>query len=288
MSRLQFPSVLKLLTEHNLSASLVSSSGRFGLLKGDVLKYIKDNKIQKSLFGDFEKQDVVKVEIPQAKKEQVIQVVENTDGNQGYEDIPVTNMRKVIAERLTFSKQSIPYAYYSQNVDARDALQFRSDLLEKGIKVSMNDLVLKAAAKALQLNPVVNGGNTNVDISVAVSLPDGGLITPVLKNSNHKSLSQISSEVRELAGLARDGKLLPEQYQGGTFSVSNLGMFGISKFTAIINPPQDAILSVSSVDPSTNRMNVTLNANAAKISENEAAKFLDTFETNMSPMAQLL
>lgn len=178
-----------------------------------------------------------------------------------YSAIPNDNMRKVIANRLLQSKQHVPHFYL--NVDCRldKLLDVRKDLNETAhidaetgkpaYKLSVNDLIIKAVAKALKKIPQANATWTdesillynNVDISVAVAI-DGGLITPIVKNADQKALAVISNEMKDLAARARQGKLAPEEFQGGGFSISNLGMYGIKHFNAIINPPQGCILAI--------------------------------------------
>ena len=175
-------------------------------------------------------------------------------------DIPhqatkLSNVRKTIARRLTESKQTVPHIYLTVDVrlDALLALraQLNDGLAARGVKLSVNDLLVKALAAALVEVPSCNVMFTpdqlvtfeRADISVAVSTPSG-LITPVIVDAAAKSLSAISTEVKQLAGLARDNKLKPEQYQGGTASISNMGMYGITQFDAVINPPQGMILAV--------------------------------------------
>ncbi len=162
-------------------------------------------------------------------------------------------MRKVIARRLTESKQFAPHFYMTVDCEIDALLATRKKLNEKLAdgKVSVNDLVIKAAAIALKQVPAANASWTesetrvyhSVDISVAVAI-EGGLITPVIRGAQNKGLAEIASEMKDLAARARDGKLMPEEYQGGTFSISNLGMFGVKEFAAVINPPQGAILAV--------------------------------------------
>ena len=172
-------------------------------------------------------------------------------------EIPHTNMRKVIARRLTEAKQEIPHFYLSLDCEVDKLLELRKTLNAKaeaedlGYKLSVNDFVIRAAALALRKVPDANVSWTDdvllkhnvVDLSIAVAI-EGGLITPIIRNTDQKGLATISNEIRELAGRAREGKLMPEEYQGGTFSISNLGMFGIREFAAVINPPQSAILAV--------------------------------------------
>ena len=173
--------------------------------------------------------------------------------------VPLSGMRKVIAERLVTSKTTIPHFYLGMEVDAEPILQLRSRLntaLEStgGLKLTINDFVLKAVASAVVRVPKVNAsweGDAiveygSVDISVAVAIEDG-LITPVIRNAQAKTLSQISSEMKDLATRARSKKLKPEEYQGGTITVSSLGPFGIESFYAIVNPPQSVILAIGSI-----------------------------------------
>lgn len=176
-----------------------------------------------------------------------------------HDEVKLSSMRKTIARRLTESKQQIPHIYLT--VDARvDALlALRSEinqmLMDRGVKVSVNDMVVKALALALVEVPACNVTFTGdallqyrrADISVAVSIP-GGLITPVIRGAESKALSAIAAETRELAARARDGKLQPADYQGGTASISNMGMMNIRQFDAVINPPQAMILAVGAAD----------------------------------------
>ncbi|WP_380872611.1 acetyltransferase component of pyruvate dehydrogenase complex [Sphingomonas sp. DBB INV C78] len=169
--------------------------------------------------------------------------------------IKLSNMRKVIAKRLTESKQTVPHYYLTIDCNLDALLRLRGDLnagLEgRGVKLSVNDLLIKALGVALAEVPDANvqfAGDTLIkfersDISMAVAIP-GGLITPVITDVVNKPLSRIATEAKDLAARARDGKLAPEEYQGGTASISNLGMFGIKQFDAVINPPQGMILAV--------------------------------------------
>ena len=172
-----------------------------------------------------------------------------------HEDEKLSNIRKVIARRLTEAKQTIPHIYLTVDVRLDALLKLRSELnaaLEpQGIKLSVNDLLIKGLAKALVQVPSCNvsfAGDqlrkySRADISVAVAAPSG-LITPIIVDAGSKSISAISTEMKELAGKARDGKLQPHEFQGGTASLSNLGMFGIKQFDAVINPPQAMIMAV--------------------------------------------
>ena len=177
----------------------------------------------------------------------------------GFESIPHTTMRKVIARRLTESKSTVPHFYVEVDVELDALLALRSQMNaaspDEGpgaYKISVNDMLVKAAAVTLRRVPQVNVSFTeeavrvyeDVDISVAVSIPDG-LITPIVRKADTKSLRQISLETRDLVARARAGKLKPEEFQGGTFSISNMGMYGVKAFSAILNPPQAAILAIA-------------------------------------------
>ncbi len=170
-----------------------------------------------------------------------------------YVEIPLTNMRKTIARRLSEAKQTIPHFYLTIECELDNLLAMRKELNGRSddYKISVNDFIIRASALALKKLPEANaswGGDkilqySDIDISVAVAI-EGGLITPVVRNADQKGLASISNEMKELAGKAKDGKLMPEEYQGGCFSISNLGMFGIKEFSAVINPPQAAILAI--------------------------------------------
>ena len=178
-----------------------------------------------------------------------------TYADRPFEEVKLDGMRKTIAARLTEAKQSVPHFYLRRDIQLDALLKFRSQLnkqLEpRGVKLSVNDFIIKACALALQQVPEANavwaGDRTlqfeKSDVAVAVAI-EGGLFTPVLKDAEMKSLSALSAEMKDLAGRARERKLAPHEYQGGSFAISNLGMFGIDNFDAIINPPHAAILAV--------------------------------------------
>tara|TARA_R110002111_G_scaffold116528_3_gene177929 strand:+ start:1554 stop:2849 length:1296 start_codon:yes stop_codon:yes gene_type:complete len=181
-------------------------------------------------------------------------VIKMYDGRP-FEEVKLDGMRKTIAARLTEAKQSVPHFYLRRDIQLDALMKFRATLnkqLEgRGVKLSVNDFIIKACALALQQVPEANAvwaGDrtlkfTKSDVAVAVAI-EGGLFTPVLRDSEMKSLSALSSEMKDLATRARDRKLAPHEYQGGSFAISNLGMFGIDNFDAIINPPHSAILAV--------------------------------------------
>jgi pyruvate dehydrogenase E2 component (dihydrolipoamide acetyltransferase) len=174
-----------------------------------------------------------------------------------YRQEPLSSVRKTIARRLTEAKQTIPHFYLSIDCEIDALLKVRKELNARAeaqggsYKLSVNDFVVRASALALKQVPAANASYDetgvlyyeNADISVAVATPNG-LITPIVKQAEAKGLASISNEMKDLAGRARDGKLKPEEYQGGTFSISNLGMYGIKHFEAVINPPQGCILAV--------------------------------------------
>jgi pyruvate dehydrogenase E2 component (dihydrolipoamide acetyltransferase) len=172
-----------------------------------------------------------------------------------FEEVTLNGMRKTIAARLTEAKQSIPHFYLRRDIQLDALMKFRADLnkqLEtRGVKLSVNDFIIKASALALQSVPDANAvwASDRIlklkpsDVAVAVAI-EGGLFTPVLKDSEMKSLSALSAEMKDLAARARDRKLAPHEYQGGSFAISNLGMFGVDNFDAVINPPHGSILAV--------------------------------------------
>ena len=223
------------------------------------------------------------------------------------EEVKVSQMRKVIAKRLSESKFSNPHFYETIDIDMKAAIEARMQLKDKmDIKVSFNDIIVKASAIALSRHQAINSswmGDTiiehgDVHIAVAVAIEEG-LMTPVLRHVDQKGLIQISSETRELAGMARDRKLASEQMEGSTFTISNLGMFGIEEFTAIINPPNACILAVGSIRDVPviengalvpgKRMKVTLSSDHRIVDGAKAADFLNTLRSLIeNPLSMLL
>ena len=180
-----------------------------------------------------------------------------------YELVPHDTMRRIIAERLTLAKQTIPHFYLSIDCKLDALLKARKRLNAmtpqdgpRAFRISVNDFIIKALAMALQQTPRANATWTDEgvllhrasDIAVAVALPGGGLFTPVVRNAELKSLSEISNEMRDLAARARSKRLAPHEYQGGTTAISNLGMYGIAQFDAVINPPHASILAVGKAE----------------------------------------
>ncbi|MEM9885532.1 MAG: pyruvate dehydrogenase complex dihydrolipoamide acetyltransferase [Bacteroidota bacterium] len=225
---------------------------------------------------------------------------------ENYVDKPVTQMRKVIAKRLGESKFTAPHFYLTIEVDMENAVKLRKQLnTVSPVKISFNDLVVKAVASALRSHPAVNADwmgdfireNTNVNIGVAVAVEDG-LLVPVIRHADMKTLSQINTEVKEMAGRARIRKLQPQEMQGSTFTISNLGMFGIEEFTAIINPPNACILAVGGIVEkavvkegeivAAKRMKVTLSCDHRVVDGATGAQFLNTFKEILEDPIRIL
>lgn len=268
------PLAKRIAKEENVSLNQISGSGPRGrIIKDDVLNYLKN---------------------PSSSKGQVRRNPEE------YYVQKNNHIRKIIAKRLQESKQTLPHFYLSCEFninklnDLRHALNEVAPIDDNGnpaYKISLNDLIIKATAMALKKVPQANSSwndegvyiYNNIDISMAVAI-DGGLITPIIKNADQKTVQIISKEAKELAKKARDGKLTPEEFQGGTFSISNLGMFGIDNFSAIINAPQSAILAVSRAVEKpivengqikiAHMMNVTLSADHRVVDGAVGAEFL--------------
>ena len=227
-----------------------------------------------------------------------------------YEDLPTSQMRKSIAKRLVTSIGPVPTFYLTVEVDMNRVIGARESmnnmLEEDGYRISVNDIVLKAVAAALRQHPNCNAQWHDsfvrrfnaVHLGVAVAI-DEGLITPVIRNAHAKGIMQIAAEVRELAGRARTKKLMPDEYTGSTFSVSNLGMFGIQEFTAIINPPEAGILAVGGIEETPlvvngevkvcPRMRITMSCDHRVIDGAQGARFLATLKSMLEePTAILL
>lgn len=222
-----------------------------------------------------------------------------------YEEFPVSQMRKTIARRLAESKFTAPHFYLTIDVDMDRAYNEREALKEAGVKVSFNDLVIKAAALALRKHPKVNSSwlgdrirvNHHVHMGVAVAV-DEGLLVPVVRHADQKGLQQISQEVRDYAGKARDKKLQPSDWEGNTFTISNLGMFGIEEFTAIINPPDACILAVGGIREEAvvksgqivigRRMKLTLSCDHRVVDGATGAAFLQDLKANLELPVRML
>ncbi|MDP1675961.1 MAG: pyruvate dehydrogenase complex dihydrolipoamide acetyltransferase [Bacteroidota bacterium] len=272
------PLAKKIAQEKNIDLRSIAGSGPFGrIIKADV-----ESKSGSSLAR--------KVLAPLQTKE-----------------IPLSMMRKTIAKRLLESKTTVPHFYLTIEMNMKRAIDFRASLNEiTGTKISYNDIVMKAVALALRENPKANSSfmgdkiiqHGRVDVCVAVAV-DEGLITPVIRNTDQKTLTEISSETKELAKRAREGKLKPEEFTNGTFTVSNLGMYDIENFAAIINPPEGAILAVGSIVEKPvvengqivvgHTMKVTMSCDHRVVDGAIGAQFLQSFKRIMeNPLSLVL
>ena len=243
------PLAKRLAREKGIDLESVSGSGPHGrIIKTDIL----DIKVSNL---DTKKGNLANPVLTNNIQQVFGSSITNLYADREYKEIPLNSMRKTVAARLTEAKQNIPHFYLRKEIKIDELLQVRSrintHLIEKNNKFSINDFIIKSCALALQSVPTANAiwAEDKIlqlkpsDIAVAVSVDDG-LFTPVIRDADTKSLSNISIEMKELAEKARSKKLLPNEYQGGSFSISNLGMYGIDNFDAVINPPHGAILAV--------------------------------------------
>jgi pyruvate dehydrogenase E2 component (dihydrolipoamide acetyltransferase) len=206
-----------------------------------------------SLRGSGPRGRIVKADVEGAAKLPAVLASEQPAGEADFELVPHTSMRRAIARRLTESKQTVPHFYLTIDCQIDQLLEIRRELngRSEDYKISVNDMVIKMCGQALSEVPAANVAWSeegtrffkSADIAVAVAVP-GGLITPIVRGAENKGLRTISDEMKELVGRAREGELSPEEYEGGTFTVSNMGMYGIREFAAVINPPQACILAV--------------------------------------------
>ncbi|EGG18449.1 pyruvate dehydrogenase complex [Cavenderia fasciculata] len=326
-----FPSVRRLLKEYGIGYNDVKATGPQGrVVKGDVLNHVTSKNIKpvdlKSIISTTTSSST-------QTKPTTTTISTTTTTNTtvvkppSFEDIPHNNIRRVIATKLTKSKQEVPHLYMTVQCEIDQLLELRTKLNNmQSTKLSVNDFIIKACALALRDVPEANARwdenkkeavrNGTVDVSVAVAT-DRGLITPIVTKTDSKSLGQVAIELKDLAGRARIGKLKPEEFQGGTFSVSNLGMFGITHFNAIINHPQAGILAVGAgrkivktssiihdidnyahpsvpsgvvdVPQVANVIDVTLSGDNRVFDDEIAAKFLEKFRSYVSnPQAMLI
>lgn len=251
----------------------------------------------RSIQGSGPNGRIIKRDIETALSKPKAASVVATGTASGYRDEPATQIRQTIAKRLVTSLGPIPHFFLTVDIEMDRAAEMRESVkaLDPDLKISINDIIIKVAAAALLQHPQVNASYQekvvryyeHADIGVAVAIEDG-LITPVVRAADQKSLSQIAKEVRELAERARSKKLKPEEYTGATFSISNLGMFGIDEFTAVINPPEGAILAIGAMTAKPvardnqlvirQMMRVTMSCDHRVIDGATGAKFLQTFK----------
>jgi pyruvate dehydrogenase E2 component (dihydrolipoamide acetyltransferase) len=304
------PALARLLNEYpNLDLNSVIATGPKGnVLKGDVIAAIENG----TAFGRSPSVMLTQVpdsDTPAAAQTAVIPVIDQVSS--GYTDVPVTSMRRAIARRLTQSKTTVPHQYATSTfeLDSLLALRKRLNAADPSPAVSVNDFVIRAIGIALRRVPEMNVHwdeatqsaipNTSVDISFAVAIP-GGLITPIVKSADSIGLGALAADTKRLVGLARNGKLTPHEYEGGSFSVSNLGMYGISNFKAIINPPQSGNLAIGSgiaraiVDSETGDIRkaivgtATVSTDARVVSDVTATAFLREFTSCLSNPESML
>ncbi|TGZ75142.1 hypothetical protein CRM22_000543 [Opisthorchis felineus] len=291
------PAVRLLLQSHGLDGAAIPASGPHGtLLKEDVLSYLTTQPSGSQA----------------PSSEQVVVAVPSGSTPALFTDIPLTTMRMTIAKRLTQSKTTIPHGFVRSVASLDKIMDMRKQLKDRaGLKISVNDMIIKATALGLRLVPELNAladpannscrTQPSVDICMAVATP-AGLITPILQNVDRTPVTQLSVMATNLAKRARDGKLQLHEFQGGSFTISNLGMFGIREFTAIINPPQVAIMAVGSgfpkpVDTSptlpnkvlfSNQMSMTLSIDSRFVDQSTAGRFLSYVSRLLSEHPEIL
>jgi pyruvate dehydrogenase E2 component (dihydrolipoamide acetyltransferase) len=280
------PLAARMAAEAGIDLRSLSGSGPGGrIVKRDIEAALSQSKTEAP----------AKAATPQLRA--VVTTPQRQWGASPYRDEPASEMRKVIAKRLVSSLGPVPHFFLTAEIEMDRAAAMRKGInaLDPDLKISINDIIIKVAAAALIQHHQVNASfqeksvryYEHADIGVAVAI-DEGLITPVVRSADQKSLSEIASEVRELAERARTRKLRPEEYTGATFSISNLGMFGIDEFTAVINPPEGAILAVGAMTPKPvvrdeqivvrQMMRVTMSCDHRVIDGATGAKFLQTFK----------
>ncbi|XP_070547475.1 dihydrolipoyllysine-residue acetyltransferase component of pyruvate dehydrogenase complex-like [Ptychodera flava] len=305
------PAVRSLLEQHQLNPQAIIGTGPHGrILKGDVIHALagrpdtirSDVPLHVTETQPPVEPPVVTEPVTPLKPKTIPRVPVPSTSEAAYTDIELTSMRKVIAKRLLESKQSTPHAYATIDCRMDNLLKIRKQLIkEEDIKVSVNDFLIKAIAVALKNVPSVNAmwaGDSirlieNIDVSVAVATPNG-LITPIVKNAADKGILEIAKDIKDLAARAKENKLRPHEFQGGSFTISNLGMFGIQEFTAIINPPQACILAVGRSrlvlgddDKPQTLMSVTLCSDGRVVDDQLASQFLQTFKKNIENPVRL-
>ena len=287
------PLVKRLAEEAGLDLGLVSGSGPDGrIVKKDIQAYLDGSKPMPTAAGEAKPAEAPAA-APAGRAAAPSYAVTGTK-------VDMPKIKKVTGDRMSESKAFIPHYYVSASIDMTAALEFRkstnTQLEASGIKISVNDLIIKAAAMALVEHPNVNRSYVNgelyqqdsIDINIAIAM-NGGLIAPFIPAANEKSLGTISKMAKDLGKRAREGGLTLEEYQGGTFTISNLGMFDVNEFIAVINPPQVAILAIGSVAQVPvvkdgeitigNRMSITLSADHRALDGAEVAAFLQSVRT---------
>lgn len=286
------PLAKSLARQNNIDINKLKGSGEEGrIVKRDIEMYLQQAEKQETM---------------PAAETPAIATMPVFTGNEAHQDVRVSQMRKTIARRLAESKFTAPHFYLTMEIAMDKAMAARSSMNEfSPVKISFNDLIVKAAAMALRQHPAVNSSwmgdfiryNQHINIGVAVAV-DEGLLVPVLRFADSKSLSQISAETKDLAQKAQGKKLAPADMQGNTFTISNLGMFDIDEFTAIINPPGACILAVGKINPVpavvnneikvVNKMKITLSCDHRVVDGATGAKFLQTLKGLLEDPIRLL
>lgn len=295
------PAARTLLEQYGIEPSKIQGTGPHGVvMKSDVQMYIDKNQLKVKTHSEEKKPVVAEPAVKERR-------VSESSGGRRYHDIEISSIRRAIAKRLTYSKTTIPHQYVSVTSNVEQVLKLRKQMIsdpKATVKVSVNDFIIKAVACALRQVPQMNGvyeenngfkQHPSVDISVAVAT-ENGLITPIIFNADRLSLEEINGQVRQLATKAKDGKLKPNEFQGGTFTISNLGMFGIRSFSAVINPPQIGILAVGQNIvkhtgddlKSENQLIVTLSYDARACEQQASALFLQAFRAYMENPTMLI
>ncbi|KAJ8003025.1 hypothetical protein DPEC_G00165080 [Dallia pectoralis] len=299
------PAARHILDTHGLDPKLAKPTGHKGIItKEDALSLLKRFPDSKVAPVSSAQRPVATAAVPLTPGSRPMYPAQSIPGKPGapgtFSEVPASNVRRVIAQRLTQSKTTIPHAYATVDCNMEAVIQLRKEMAKAEIKVSVNDFIIKAAAATLRELPEVNvtwseegpQALDTISISIAVAT-EKGLITPIITNAADKGVQEISVHAKALAQKARDGKLLPHEYQGGSFSISNLGMFGITGFSAVINPPQACILAVGASRAvlhltketgalSTQQlMTVTLSSDGRLVDDELASRFLDKFRANL-------
>jgi pyruvate dehydrogenase E2 component (dihydrolipoamide acetyltransferase) len=282
------PLAKKIAKEKGIDLKQVQGSGEHGRIVKKDIEQFKPGQGQQAAKGES------KVSIPAVV------------GQESYEEVPVSQMRKTIAKRLAESKFTAPHFYLTMEINMDKAVDARNSLNEVSpVKISFNDMVIKAVAAALRKHPKVNSSwlgdkiryNNHINIGVAVAVEEG-LLVPVVRFADNKSLSQIASEVKDLGGKAKNKQLQPSDWAGNTFTISNLGMFGIEEFTAIINPPDACILAVGGIKQTPvvkdgqikvgNIMKVTLSCDHRVVDGAVGSAFLQTLKSYLEDPIRIL